>query len=141
LLFGFCGAAFGQKAGGSEVVDGITAYYGIVPSEIIGTHKPDHSEATMHGGIPSNKRSHHLVIALFEQKNFDRIINAEVFATVAELGLGGETKPLQAFTINDSLSYGNYFDFTRGTLYQITVLVRMPSMTEPVTFHFEYKHT
>lgn len=140
LLCALVSTSFGQDSGGSEVVDGIVAYYGVVSSEIVGTHTPNHPEAEMHGGIPADKRAHHLVIALFEQGSFDRITNAEVSGTVAELGMAGQTKPLELFSINDSLTYGNYFNFTRGTKYQITVSVLVPGKKADVKFRFEYEH-
>ncbi len=73
LLCMLQGTSFAQESGASEVLDDIVAYFGAVPSEIIGTHNPSHTEATIHGGLPTNKRAHQLVIALFEE-DCDRII-------------------------------------------------------------------
>lgn len=139
LFLALHGAALGQESDGTKFVDGMIAYYGVVPSEIIGTHPPTHPEAEMHGGVPSGKRSHHLVVALFEEERFERITDADVSATVAEVGLAGRTKQLEPFTVNDALTYGNYFDFTLRTRYLITVSVRRPGKAE-AKFQFEYEH-
>ena len=133
------GPSFGQETCGSKAVNGMIAYYAVVPSQFVGTHPPAHPEATMHGGVPSGKRSHHLIVALFEEERFERVTNADVSATVAEVGLAGRTKPLEPFTVNDALTYGNYFDFTLRTRYRITVSVRRPGKAE-TKFQFEYEH-
>lgn len=139
LFFALHGVAFGQDSGGSKAVDGMIAYYGVVPSEVVGTHPPTHPEATMHGGIPGGKRSHHLMVALFEEESFERITDADVSATVAEAGLAGRTKQLEPFTVNGALTYGNYFNFTLRTRYLISVSVRRAGKAE-ARFQFEYEH-
>jgi hypothetical protein len=46
------GTSFAKESGASEVLDDIVAYFGVVPSEIIGTHNPNHTEATFMAGYP-----------------------------------------------------------------------------------------
>lgn len=140
LLFAFHGVSSAQETGGSEVVGGMIAYYGVVPSQLVGAHPPGHPEARMHGGVPSGKRSHHVIVALFDQESFERITDATVSATVAEVGLAGQTKPLEPFTVDDALTYGNYFDLTPRTLYRITVSVRAPGKAAEAKFRFDFKH-
>jgi hypothetical protein len=82
---------------GSRVVDGMIAYFGVVPSQVVGTHDPDHPEAAMHGGVPGGPRSHHVIVSLFEQDGSPRITDAELTATVTVSNRAGRgvTKPLQ----------------------------------------------
>lgn len=139
LGLAYMSPALAQESSGTRTLDGVLAYYAIVPSEIVSKHPSGHPEAKMHGGVPSDARSHHLMVALFKGKDMQRITDAQVTATVAEVGLTGRTKSLDPFTVAGALTYGNYFDFSPRTLYHVTVTVHVPGRGTRTEFEFDYK--
>lgn len=140
ILVSIAGASFASEPGGSKVVDGTAIYFAVLPAEMIRGHPKGHPETTMHGGVPSGKHVHHVMVALFEAKSFDRITDAEVKATVSEIGLAGKTKNLEPFTVAEALTYGNYFEMPSQTIYRVKVAVRRPGSSETIEAMFEYTH-
>lgn len=122
----------------SRTKDGVVAYFGVVPSQVVGTHPPVHPEAAMHGGVPADPQAEHVIVSLFARDDNARITDARVTATVrASHRTGrGETKPLEPFVVDGQLSYGNYFDFEMHRRYRIDVAVRRPGRDAPIEFTF-----
>lgn len=119
--------------------NGITAYIGVVPAQMVASHVRMESAATMHGGIPDDRMAKHVVISLFREDG-SRIADAEVTGTVrsAEEPDRGESKPLEPFAMAGETSYGNYFRFEMHRSYLIDVSVRVPGSQAPVEFSFRY---
>jgi len=140
ILVSIAGVSFASEPGGYKVVDGTAIYFAVLPAEMIRGHPKGHPETTMHGGVPSGKHVHHVMVALFEAKSFDRITDAEVKATVSEIGLAGKTKNLEPFTVAEALTYGNYFEMPSQTIYRVKVAVRRPGSSETIEAMFEYTH-
>jgi hypothetical protein len=120
-----------------QTTGGLTVYYGIVPAAIVGVHPPGHPESMMHGGVPSGKYEQHLVVAVFDAKTNERINDATVQAEIAPIARPGVIVPLEPMKINDTISYGNYFEADR-VAYHIKVTVRRPSVSQPVLFSFHF---
>ena len=97
-----------------QVVDGMSIYFGVIPTQLI----KDHSD--MHGGVSDKEHTYHIVIAIFDSKSNKRIRNAKVKATVAPLGMKGKTKKLEPMH-GILRSYGNYFVFSKTTPYTINI--------------------
>ena len=131
-------AVAASDSGLSRTVDGMTIYIGVIPSEIAAKHLPSHQEALMHGGTRSGDRFQHLVVAVYDAKTNQRISDAKVTASVADLGVTAEEKLLEPMTIADTLSYGNYFSMTPKRHYVITVSVRRPGVHQPTQAQFDY---
>jgi len=125
---------------GYLVDHGIAVYYAVVPAEMIRGHSKQHPEATMHGGVPDGPHVHHVMVALFDASSFGRIVNAEVMATVEEVGLAGQQKQLEPFTVADALTYGNYFDMRPRTDYQIRVGIKLPGSQKSAEVLFGFRH-
>lgn len=125
---------------GYKAIDGLTLYYAVIPAEMVRGHPKEHAEATMHGGIPKAKHSHHVMAALFAGKTLERVTDAEVTATVGEVGLAGTQKRLEPFTVAEALTYGNYFEFSPLTTYVIEFTIRRPESSKVVKSRVEYKH-
>lgn len=123
-----------------KVVGDMAVYLGVLPSEIVGGHAPEHPEGTVHGGAARGKKESHVVVALFETKTGRRISDADVYARVAEIAKAGESKKLEPMKIGDSVSYGNYFAMSAKGPYRITVEIRSAGAAKPVRAEFEYKH-
>ena len=138
VLFSQTGAAFAAETGSHVVVDGIDIYYGILPAQVAGKHSVTHEEKTMHGGVPASKDAYHLLVALFDKQGA-RIRDAQVKATVAELGMAGTRRKLEPMRINDTVSFGNYFALYGEGPYQISIEVRLPKAAKSVEAVFEYR--
>lgn len=132
--------AWGDTHSDVLVDRGVAVYYAVVPAEMIRGHLRQHPEATMHGGIPGRPHAHHVLIALFDAESFERITDAEVTATVSEIGLAGQTKRLEPFTVAEALTYGNYFEFRPRTHYRVRIDVKRPGAEGASRVEFEFKH-
>lgn len=84
--------------------------------------------------------THHLVITLYDVKTSERINDAKVSATVTPLGLAPETKTLEIMKINNTISYGNYFNMSPGDApYRVVLSIKRPTSHVSVTTEFEYR--
>jgi hypothetical protein len=134
------GRAMADSHSGYLVDRGLAVYYAVIPAELIRGHPKSHPEGAMHGGIPKRPHAHHVMVALFDAKSLDRIVDAEVTATVGEIGLAGERRELEPFTVADALTYGNYFDLRPNTHYHVRVYVQRPDSEEAARLEFEFEH-
>lgn len=123
-----------------KVVDGVAIYFGVMPAEMILGHPQEHPEREMHGGVPAGKHRDHLVIALFDNATGKRITDAQVTATVGEIGLAGETKKLGPMKIAGTVTYGNYFDMPNREIYRIRVQIRLPGAPRVIEAEFTHRH-
>ncbi|NMG30002.1 hypothetical protein GO615_13880 [Aromatoleum evansii] len=132
------GTALAVETGLHQVVDGIDVYYGILPAKVASKHPATHEEKTMHGGVPTGKDDYHVLVALFDRKGA-RITDAQVKATVAELGMAGTRKKLEPMRIEDTVSFGNYFALYGEGPYRVTIEAQLPGTAKPVEAVFEYR--
>jgi hypothetical protein len=101
-------------------VNGFDVYYGILPAEMVLGHDSEHA------GTRRARGAHHLVVALFNSANGERVTSAEVEARVELLGLAGVTKRLEVMDINQSVTFGNFFRMAGPGPYRITIRFRLP---------------
>jgi hypothetical protein len=128
-------------SGQAVVVNGIEVDYGIAPAAAMARAAVSNQSGTpgwkwFHAG------SHHLVVSLSEVKTGQRISDATVVATVMPLGLAPTTKPLLPIQINNTITYGNFFDFSPSSgPYRISLNITRSSAgaQEPVVAEFEYR--
>jgi hypothetical protein len=132
--------ASAQESASSKRVDGLAVYLGVLPAELITGHPGGHAESTMHGGLPSGRHVHHVMVAVFDEATGARITDAVVKARVSGLGLAGSERALEPMRIDDTLTYGEFFDFPGSDLYRIAVAIRRPGETRPVAVEFLYDH-
>ena len=133
-------AAAGDAPETFQVVDGVAIYLGVMPAQLVQGHAREHEESRMHGGVPAGQYRDHVVLALFDDASGRRIEGAQVTAAVMELGLGPERKMLEPMRINDSVTYGNYFDFPDNGIYHIQVQIRLSGHPQPVEATFTHRH-
>ena len=93
----------------------------------------------MHGGIPTGKGYYHVNISLFDSKTKAAITGARVEASVKEPISGGDTKPLELVTLDNTKSYGNYFRMSGSNPYTITVRIQKPGAPRAIEAAFEHK--
>lgn len=132
------GAAVAVETGRHQVVGGIDIYYGILPAQVAGKHPATHEERTMHGGVRVGKDQYHLIVSLYHADG-QRITDAQVSATVGELGMAGARKKLEPMRIEDTMSFGNYFVLRGADLYRIAIEVKLPGAVKPVEALFDYR--
>ena len=68
--------------------DGLAIYMGVVPAQLLRGNADASHLATMHGGLPGASGSHHLVIAIYDERTQRQVEGADVVANVTPLGLG-----------------------------------------------------
>ena len=139
LMFGTARAA-GINPDQPIRVDGIELFFGFVPAEILRGHPREHDEQTMHGGVPSGRGVHHLIISVFDAKTRTRITDAAVTGSVTEVGMATQNRKLEAMAFGGAMSYGNYFAMPNQGPYEIVVNVRRPSDGKTATARFQYWH-
>jgi hypothetical protein len=139
VMFG-TGAASAADTSDYKVVDGVLIYYAVLPAEMIRTYPKESPEARMHGGVPGGKHVHHIQVALFDSTSNERITDAQVTATINEVGLPGTELKLEPFMIAGSLTYGNYFEFSNLEIYTITIRLKRPASPDIVEVKFDYRH-
>lgn len=121
------------------VHDGIVIYYAVIPAAKIRTSPKFSPERRMHGGIPKGRDAHHLMVALFDADTFERIEDAKVTTTVAEVGFAGKRKQLEPFVSNDALTYCNYFRMARRTDYRVNLTILRPQADDPAPLAFTFR--
>lgn len=140
LLLVVSGTANAQVSSDYAVVDDVTIYYAILPAEMLQSFPSGSQEARMHGGVPRGKHVHHVQVALFDATTGNRITDATVTATIAEVGLGGADYTLEPFKVGDALTYGGYAEFQKTSLYNIAVRVILPEDGRVIAETFKYRH-
>jgi hypothetical protein len=121
-------------------VDGIELFFGFVPAEILRGHPREHEEQIMHGGVPSGKGMHQLIISVFDAKTRTRITDAAVTGSVTEVGMATQNGKLEAMSFGGAMSFGNYFAMPNQGPYEIVVNVRRAGDGKTATTRFQYWH-
>lgn len=136
LIIGLFVATGANAAEQKLTVDDMEVYYGIVPAEIV-KKQANKETGAMHDG-QSRKRSRHLVVALFDTKSRQRISDASVAATVTPLGLAPNEKRLEQMRIDDTITYGSYFDFpAESAPFRIELKIGRPNRpTQSASFEY-----
>lgn len=129
-------AATGAGLEHSKVVHGVVIYLGVLPTQMI----EGHPEKEMHGGAPKGKKRYHVVIALFDDVTLKRITGAQVKATVAEIGFGGEWKTLEPMHIAGTETYGNWFTLVDSGRYRIHLEISGIKDRDRIEADFDYEH-
>lgn len=114
-------------------------YLGLMPVEkirVVAARSKALSE--MHGGIPRGANYYHVNISLADNKTRANISDASVSVKIFN-AVGGQTKPLELFTENNAISYGNYFQLQPGTAYTVMAQIRRPDMPKMIEAQFDFK--
>lgn len=120
---------------------GLAVYLGILPAEMVKGHAAGHQEATMHGGVPGGRHEYHVLVAVFDAASGERLVDADVTATISGLGhVGGSRLRLEPMEIENTVTYGNFVDFPGSDIYEINILVKRPGISPSVSMQFRYDH-
>lgn len=102
-------AAPAAHAESRKTAHGLTVYLGVLPAAMIQGHDAGHTEAVMHEGVPRGEHAYHVMVAIFDAENGERIEDAVVEAEVIPLGLSHVRRSLESMLIAGTTTYGNYF--------------------------------
>lgn len=116
---------------------GLDIYYGFLPAEIAGRTTAPHDKEPMHGRL--RRGDQHLMVALYDRDG-ERITEADVRATVGELGMAGTRKTLEPMVIDDTITFGNYFPMRSAGQYRVAIEIRLPGAHRPVEVRFDHQH-
>ena len=120
--------------------DGLAIYIGVVPAQILRGNADATHLATMHGGLPSGRGSHHLVIAIYDERTQRQVEGADVAANVTPLGLGPTRRKLEPMQIGASATYGNFFPMSGSGPYTVQVTIHVPGQARTTNVQFNYAH-
>lgn len=132
-----CAAA---APGDPKVVDDITVYVGVVPTEWIRGYSTGHEEITMRGGVPSGLGFHHVVVVYVDTRPHHSE-NMQVRATLRPLRLAPEVKVPQPMRVGSTDTYGKYFSMPGGNPFGIAVELPRPGEWNWHRVDFEYRHS
>jgi hypothetical protein len=122
---------------------GLTVHFGMVPAEKAQSVERGASAPAELTSAPG-RSSYHLVVALFDKSTGARIDDAAVTAKVTSPGHKARTrtqvKPLQELRVNDTVTYGNYFDMPWQGRYRIDLSVKRKDSAEPTSIRLTYDH-
>lgn len=122
-----------------KLVEGTDIYLGVLPAESLRTrHSGSDAEKKMYGGIPSGKGYFLVSVTLRDSSTKAEIKDAQVEARVENL-MTGETKKLEAASINNTVSYGNYFQMPGKDPYAVTLQIRKPGAARAIEARFDFK--
>ena len=115
----------------------VVFHYGVVPAAVVLAHPDKHPEREMHRGT-APKGASHVVVALFDAAKGERIANAEVTATVTQLGGASATRRLEPMTIADQPSFGGFSSLGMPGIYKLRFEARRPGIAGAASGEFEY---
>ncbi|MFY9315709.1 MAG: c-type cytochrome [Burkholderiales bacterium] len=121
-----------------KLIAGVDVYLGVLPAEMMRTRHAG-AEGKMKQKVPSGKDYYYVSVVLRDHGSKVEIKDAKVEARVANL-MTGETRKLEAATVNNALSYSNYFKMAGKDPYTVTLKIRKPGAATPIEAKFDVKH-
>jgi hypothetical protein len=122
----------------SRVAGDVTVHLGVTPLATAVEREASKPSDVTHDLMRFGRGTQHVVVALFDTRSHERITDAQVTATITEVGLNAEEKTLKPMTSGNVISYGNNFTMERGGHYTIKIVVRRPGGHAPVNTSFDY---
>ncbi len=132
------GAAMSADINRSLTADGLLVYYGIVPARDLRNFPAGSEEAMAHRHIPLGQHVYHLVVAVFEKNNNERVTDVHLSARIQEPGLFGIQKPLDPTVLDGNLTFCNFFTLADNHEYRIKIDIQRPGDSQVVTANFNY---
>lgn len=125
-----------------QFVDGMVVYLGVMPAELVQGHSTTQGDPkALHGGTPETAGSHHVVVALFDEKTGARITDARIQADVGDRSYNhGPAKPLEPMQIAGTTTYGNFFLMQGQDVWRIHLTIERPNIAHATEANFRYEH-
>jgi cytochrome c5 len=128
-------------AANRKAVGGVEVYLGIVSADSLrAQHPKGDAEATMHGGVPRGRDYYHVNISLIDSATKADVADASIEVTVESPGMSVETKTLELMSVENRISYGQYFRMPGKDPYSITVRIQRPGAPPAVSTRFSFRH-
>ena len=122
-----------------KLVSGTDIYLGLVPADAIRMAQAEAEKAgAAKADIPSGKGYYHLNISLADNKSRVPVTDAQVTVQVSD-GMTTQSKALGLVAANNAVSYGNYFSFETGNVYNIAAEIWPPGMPGTIAAKFQFK--
>lgn len=130
-----------QESSQSVTSQGLTVYFGFVPSAVAQNPARSGGETGRHGASTGDD-SYHLIVAIFDTATGERIANATVTASVHlhQPARGAPAKSLDPMKIGDTITYGNFFELPRSGVYRIRLSVTRAETANPIVIDLTYDH-
>jgi len=122
-----------------RVVDGTTVYFGAISADVIRRNRKDYPEK-LYGTPPMGPDHYYVTIALFDANSGKRIPDAAVRARVSTAAAAGPEKTLEAVTLGETSSYGNYFAMGGSGPFEVAVHIKRAGAADTIEAKFEYAH-
>lgn len=116
---------------------GMDIYLGRLSAEAMRAYPAGSPESKLHGGVPSGGGYHHVNVSLFDAASQAQVAGASVELDFEQLGMGRETKKLEAVTLVGGVSYSAYVRLAPKANYTFVVRVSKPGSTKPVEATFK----
>ncbi|HEY6966260.1 MAG TPA: c-type cytochrome [Burkholderiales bacterium] len=120
-----------------KLIGGTDIYLGVLPAEMMRSRHTSPDSKTR-AAIPEGKGYYHVSVVLRDHASKTDIKDAQVEARVANL-MTGETKALEAVTVNNAVSYAAYFQMPGKDPYTVTLKIRKPGAPAPIEAKFDLK--
>jgi hypothetical protein len=120
-----------------KLIAGTDIYLGVLPAEAMRSRHTS-ADSKTRAAIPEGKGYFYVSAVVRDHASKADIKDAQVEARVANL-MTGETKDLEAVTVNDALSYGAYFQMPGKDPYTVTLKIRKPGAPAPIEAKFDLK--
>jgi cytochrome c5 len=120
-----------------KLIQGTDIYLGVLPAEAMRARHAG-ADGKMQREIPSGKGYYYISVVLRDGSTKAEIKDAQIEARVASL-LNGETRKLEVAVINNSVSYGNYFQMPGKDPYTVTLQIHKPGASRAIEARFDLK--
>lgn len=125
VLSAFVTNGYASHPGQYQVVDGLRIYLAVLPAEMLRGHPIEHPASQMHRDTYiSGKRQHHIMVSLFDVKTGVRYEHARIMARIIGDNFTGPERLLEIMVLDETQSYGNYFNLPDGEPYQIELVIQ-----------------
>jgi cytochrome c5 len=121
-----------------KLVEGTDIYLGVLPAETMRARQSG-ADSKAQREIPIGKGYFHVSVVLRDNGSKAEIKDAQIEARVANL-MTGETKKLEVASINNTVSYGNFFQMPGKDPYTVTLQIRKPGAARAIEAKFDLKH-
>lgn len=116
---------------------GMDVYFGLVSAARMRDYPAGSLEAKMHGGVPGGRGYYHVNVSLFDSATQTPVTGASVELDYEQVGLGRQSRDLEAVAIAGGTSHGAYIRLAPKADYVFRVRVRKPGSAEAIEAKFQ----
>jgi cytochrome c5 len=120
-----------------KLVGGVDVYLGVLPASAMRARHAA-ADSKMKSDIPAGEGYYYVSVVLRDNASKADIKDAQVEARVANL-MTGDTRKLEATTLNNTVSYSGYFRMLGKDPYTVTLQIRKPGAPAPIEAKFDLR--